>query len=116
MLTAVRQVFCQQRRSLMHQRWRSAAVTSNQRVLAIRREDNTVWERRAPLSPGQVKQLVREGVKVLVQPSNRRAFAMQVSYSSRIVIRDFRVFQVFVGFVLNYTNNLVSFYVLCISK
>jgi len=47
--------------------------------MAIRREDNTVWERRAPLSPNHVRQLVRAGVNVIIQPSNRRAFAMQVS-------------------------------------
>lgn len=47
-----------------------------QRVVAIRREDNSVWERRAPLAPHHVKQLIRNGVKVLVQPSNRRAYNM----------------------------------------
>ncbi|GAB1600841.1 alpha-aminoadipic semialdehyde synthase, mitochondrial-like isoform X2 [Argonauta hians] len=46
------------------------------RVLAIRREDVNVWERRAPLSPAHVKQLVKDGVKVIVQPSNRRAYSM----------------------------------------
>jgi len=49
------------------------------KVLALRREDNTVWERRCPLSPTHVEQLVSAGVKVIVQPSNRRAFAMQVA-------------------------------------
>ncbi|ROT66919.1 putative alpha-aminoadipic semialdehyde synthase, mitochondrial [Penaeus vannamei] len=44
------------------------------RVLAIRREDQSVWERRAPLGPSQVRQLVKDGVKVIVQPSNRRAY------------------------------------------
>lgn len=46
-------------------------------MLAIRREDQSVWERRAPLGPAQVKQLVKDGVKVIVQPSNRRAYPMQ---------------------------------------
>lgn len=50
-----------------------------QRVIAIRREDNSVWERRAPLAPHHVKQLVKNGVRVLVQPSNRRAYNMTVS-------------------------------------
>jgi len=49
------------------------------KVLALRREDNSVWERRCPLSPSQVQELVKCGVKVIVQPSNRRAFAMQVT-------------------------------------
>lgn len=48
------------------------------RVLAIRREDQSVWERRAPFNPAVVRQLVKNGVKVLVQPSNRRAYPMQV--------------------------------------
>ena len=47
-------------------------------VLAIRRETVNVWERRAPLAPHQVQTLVRNGVKVIVQPSNRRAYNMQV--------------------------------------
>ena len=48
------------------------------KVLGIRREDASIWERRAPLPPSSVKQLVNKGVKVLVQPSNRRAYPMQV--------------------------------------
>ncbi|NWU95562.1 AASS protein, partial [Upupa epops] len=43
-------------------------------VLAIRREDVNAWERRAPLAPKHVKELTQMGHKVLVQPSNRRAF------------------------------------------
>ncbi|XP_074840212.1 alpha-aminoadipic semialdehyde synthase, mitochondrial isoform X2 [Carettochelys insculpta] len=42
-------------------------------VLAIRREDISAWERRAPLAPKHVKELTNMGYKVLVQPSNRRA-------------------------------------------
>ncbi|KAG8577483.1 hypothetical protein GDO81_010195 [Engystomops pustulosus] len=42
-------------------------------VLAIRREDINVWERRGPLAPRHVKELTNLGYKVLVQPSNRRA-------------------------------------------
>ena len=49
------------------------------KILAIRREDQSLWERRAPLSPAHVGELVRQGVKVLVQPSNRRAYPMQVN-------------------------------------
>jgi len=49
------------------------------RVFAIRREDNTVWERRAPLAPSHVRELVKKGIKVILQPSNRRAFSMTVS-------------------------------------
>ena len=39
--------------------------------MAIRREDQSLWERRAPLAPQHVRKLIKEGVKVLVQPSNR---------------------------------------------
>lgn len=35
-------------------------------------------ERRAPFSPAIVKRLIKNGVKVIVQPSNRRAYPMQV--------------------------------------
>lgn len=46
--------------------------------LAIRRETINAWERRAPLAPIHVKRLVRQGVRVLIQPSNRRAYPIQV--------------------------------------
>uniref|UniRef100_H2UYE1 Aminoadipate-semialdehyde synthase n=1 Tax=Takifugu rubripes TaxID=31033 RepID=H2UYE1_TAKRU len=42
-------------------------------IMAIRREDINPWERRAPLAPRHVKELTNAKVKVLVQPSNRRA-------------------------------------------
>ena len=48
--------------------------------MAIRREDQSVWERRAPLAPSHVRKLIRCGVKVIVQPSNRRSYPMQVSW------------------------------------
>ncbi|XP_012281223.1 alpha-aminoadipic semialdehyde synthase, mitochondrial [Orussus abietinus] len=44
------------------------------KVIAIRREDQSVWERRAALAPSNVRRLIRAGVKVIVQPSNRRAY------------------------------------------
>ncbi|KAF2347992.1 Alanine dehydrogenase/pyridine nucleotide transhydrogenase N-terminal, partial [Trinorchestia longiramus] len=48
------------------------------KVMAIRREDQSVWERRAPLAPQHVRKLVKRGVRVLVQPSNRRAYPTQM--------------------------------------
>lgn len=48
-------------------------------VIAIRREDINPWERRAPLAPRHVKELTNADVKVLVQPSNRRAIHEKVS-------------------------------------
>ncbi|XP_034939038.1 alpha-aminoadipic semialdehyde synthase, mitochondrial [Chelonus insularis] len=47
------------------------------KIIAIRREDQSVWERRAPLAPSNVRRLIRAGVKVIVQPSNRRAYPAQ---------------------------------------
>ncbi|XP_066285529.1 alpha-aminoadipic semialdehyde synthase, mitochondrial-like isoform X2 [Branchiostoma lanceolatum] len=57
-------------------------------VMAIRREDGGQWERRAPLSPAHVKKIVRKGVKVLVQPSNRRAYPMQEYEKAGAVITE----------------------------
>uniref|UniRef100_A0AAY4B9N6 Alpha-aminoadipic semialdehyde synthase, mitochondrial n=1 Tax=Denticeps clupeoides TaxID=299321 RepID=A0AAY4B9N6_9TELE len=48
-------------------------------VIAIRREDINVWERRAPLAPRHVKEITAAGHKVYVQPSNRRAIHEKVS-------------------------------------
>ena len=36
-----------------------------------------MWERRAPLAPQHVRKLVKKGIKVIVQPSNRRAYPAQ---------------------------------------
>ena len=45
------------------------------KVIGIRREDVNRWERRAPLTPGEVARLVAgEGLRVLVQPSDNRIF------------------------------------------
>ena len=46
------------------------------RLINVFRETQSVWERRAPLGPQHVRKLVKKGVKVLVQPSNRRAYPM----------------------------------------
>lgn len=54
------------------------AGTTTSPVLAIRREDVSAWERRAPLAPKHVKELTQMGYKVLVQPSNRRAIHEKV--------------------------------------
>ena len=55
----------------------NTSAPKSKKVIAIRREDQSIWERRAPLSPTHVRKLVhKENYKVLVQPSNRRAFQM----------------------------------------
>ncbi len=49
------------------------------KVIGIRREDTGIWERRAPLAPNHVRKLVlKDDYKVIVQPSNRRAFPVPV--------------------------------------
>jgi alpha-aminoadipic semialdehyde synthase len=43
-------------------------------AIGIRREDKNEWERRVPLTPDDVARLVRDGVRIRVQPSPRRVF------------------------------------------
>ncbi len=47
-----------------------------QLTLGMRREDpKRIWERRAPLTPDAVHELIREeGVDVLIEPCERRVF------------------------------------------
>jgi alpha-aminoadipic semialdehyde synthase len=47
-----------------------------------------VWERRAPFSPAHVRKLVKSGVKVIVQPSNRRAYPMQSYLNAGATIQE----------------------------
>ncbi|CAB3223756.1 unnamed protein product [Arctia plantaginis] len=64
------------------------STTKNSRIIAIRREDQSVWERRAPFSPANVNRLVKQGVKVIVQPSNRRAYPMQAYISAGAIVQE----------------------------
>jgi len=41
-------------------------------VIGILHEEKNKWERRAAITPKEVKELVANGVKVLVQPSTNR--------------------------------------------
>jgi len=43
--------------------------------LGIRREDKNAWERRVPLTPDHVRQLVKDGIGLVVQPSEIRTFS-----------------------------------------
>ncbi|RWS12979.1 Alpha-aminoadipic semialdehyde synthase-like protein [Dinothrombium tinctorium] len=58
------------------------------KTLAIRREDASIWERRAPLAPSHVRKLTKRGVRVLVQPSNRRAYPSQAYVNAGAVIQE----------------------------
>jgi alpha-aminoadipic semialdehyde synthase len=44
-------------------------------VIGIRRENKTYWEGRTPLTPDDVRTLISDGVKVIVQPSSLRCFS-----------------------------------------
>lgn len=66
----------------------SPSSQSHHPTVAIRREDSSVWERRAPLNPAHVHKLVRDGVRVLVQPSSRRAYLMSEYERAGAVITD----------------------------
>ncbi|KAK0044758.1 alpha-aminoadipic semialdehyde synthase mitochondrial [Biomphalaria pfeifferi] len=59
-----------------------------QPAVAILRETVNAWERRAPLSPTQVLKLIKNGVKVIVQPSNRRAYSMKEYSDVGAVIKE----------------------------
>ena len=76
--------------SKVHLQTRSISTSSKARekVMAIRREDINVWERRAPISPAHVKDLLDNGIKVLVQPSTRRAFTMSEYENAGAVITE----------------------------
>ncbi|RVE71268.1 hypothetical protein OJAV_G00050070 [Oryzias javanicus] len=50
--------------------------------------DVNPWERRAPLAPRHVKELTNAGVKVLVQPSNRRAIHEKYYIKAGAVVQD----------------------------
>lgn len=64
------------------------STTKTSPIIAIRREDQSVWERRAPFSPSNVNRLVRQGVKVIVQPSNRRAYPMQSYLNAGAIVQE----------------------------
>ncbi|XP_067446993.1 alpha-aminoadipic semialdehyde synthase, mitochondrial [Thunnus thynnus] len=82
-------------RLLSRQGKRTPSCLSGQRrhehhkaVVAIRREDINPWERRAPLAPRHVKELTNAGVKVLVQPSNRRAIHEKYYMKAGAIIQE----------------------------
>nr|XP_043891753.1 alpha-aminoadipic semialdehyde synthase, mitochondrial isoform X1 [Solea senegalensis]XP_043891754.1 alpha-aminoadipic semialdehyde synthase, mitochondrial isoform X1 [Solea senegalensis]XP_043891755.1 alpha-aminoadipic semialdehyde synthase, mitochondrial isoform X1 [Solea senegalensis] len=80
---------------LSHQKKRLPSCLTGQRryehhraIMAIRREDINPWERRAPLAPRHVRELTNAGVKVLVQPSNRRAIHEKYYSMAGAVIQE----------------------------
>lgn len=65
----------------------SGGAASNN-VIALKREEISVWERRAPLNPSHVQRLTKKGVTVLVQPSTRRAYSMPEYERAGAIITD----------------------------
>lgn len=66
--------------------------------MAIRREDINVWERRSPISPAHVSELVNKGIKVLVQPSTRRAYTMdEYERAGAIISEDLTAASLIIG-------------------
>ncbi|KAJ8920057.1 hypothetical protein NQ315_011711 [Exocentrus adspersus] len=63
-------------------------ATMKNKTIAIRREDQSIWERRAPFSPNHVRKLVKSGVKVIVQPSNRRSYPMQAYLNAGAIVQE----------------------------
>ncbi|XP_045474801.1 alpha-aminoadipic semialdehyde synthase, mitochondrial [Harmonia axyridis] len=61
---------------------------ASKKVMAIRREDQSIWERRAPFAPTHVRKLVKQGIKVIVQPSNRRAYPMQNYLNAGAIVQE----------------------------
>ncbi|XP_038067093.1 alpha-aminoadipic semialdehyde synthase, mitochondrial-like isoform X1 [Patiria miniata] len=77
------------RTSASSKQWRHLSSKTDKPVMAIRREDyGSQWERRAPLNPLQVKSFVDAGVKVMVAPSNRRAYTMEDYSKAGAVIQE----------------------------
>jgi alpha-aminoadipic semialdehyde synthase len=74
--------------SLLSQKYTSSYVGN--KILGIVREQHGMWERRAPLTPPQVKQLLDQlpGSKVLVQPCTRRIFPNEQYEAAGATITD----------------------------
>jgi saccharopine dehydrogenase (NAD+, L-lysine-forming) len=56
--------------------------------IGIRREDKNEWERRVPLTPSHVHQLVDSGIGISVQPSSLRVFADEEYRASGATVQD----------------------------
>lgn len=85
--------------SRLYLRWLRYHVTSSTKsILALRREESSVWERRAPLNPSHVSMLTKKGVTVLVQPSTRRAYSMpEYEREGAIITDDIEDAEVIIG-------------------
>jgi alpha-aminoadipic semialdehyde synthase len=70
-------------------RFPSFYPSRSKHVIGIRREDQSPWERRAPLAPEQVRTLVKKDkIKVLIQASNRRAFPISSYIQAGAIVQE----------------------------
>ena len=53
---------------------RKFSLLKNKLSIGIKREEKNVWERRVPITPYHVDKLVKENIKVFIQPSLNRIF------------------------------------------
>ena len=51
-------------------------------------QDINVWERRAPIAPHHVANLVEKGIDVIVQPSTRRGYTMDEYLNAGAIIQE----------------------------
>ena len=71
------------------QRFTLLSLSRSKHVLGIRREDQSPWERRSPLAPEHVRKLVeKHDIKVLIQPSNRRAFQTSLYVQAGAIVQE----------------------------
>ncbi|KAG1500868.1 hypothetical protein G6F46_003999 [Rhizopus delemar] len=58
-------------------------------TIGIRREDKSRWERRAPLTPDHVEQLIKETkTKVYIQPSTKRIFPIETYQKAGAIVTE----------------------------
>jgi alpha-aminoadipic semialdehyde synthase len=69
-----------------------------QTVIALRRENKNVWERRVGLTPSDCKVLIEQGIKVLVQPDKLRCFKdEEYSGAGAVVTEDITTASIVIG-------------------
>ncbi|KAI9244018.1 alpha-aminoadipic semialdehyde synthase [Phascolomyces articulosus] len=91
--------------------WRSSETPKGQgyRSIGIRREDKSRWERRVPLTPDAVRDLVQEtGAQVFIQPSTKRVFSDDAYVKAgAIVSEDLSVADIILGIKEVPTSKLI---------
>ena len=74
----------------MYKQYMNTEATASN-VVGILRENHNMWERRAPLTPTQVRKIVEsqpQQIKVLVQPCTRRVFSDREYEDAGAIITD----------------------------